>query len=281
MSTTRAPAAKAEVGEETRTIEQRIELPARPDEVWQALTDARELMRWFPIEARVTPGVGGSIFYKWGDYYSDSSEIEVWEPPSHLRTTFGAPVDEQGKPKPLRTWVDYHIEARPGGGTTLRLVHTGFGSGGDWDGMYDGVRCGWRSEMRSLRMYLAQHKGKDRGPVWVIAKAKRGVHDAWNRIVGEGCLGLRNAGDLKPGDEFRAEGPAGPLTGGVLLCDEPRQLVASLDQFGGSFFRIELDATCAGEPSAWLWLSTWGVGAKEVEALDRKWNEVMKRLFGG
>ncbi len=30
--------------------------------VWHALTDAEELMRWFPPLARVEPGVGGSMF---------------------------------------------------------------------------------------------------------------------------------------------------------------------------------------------------------------------------
>lgn len=277
----KTPTAKSGEQASTRTVEQRVGLPASAEEVWRALTDAKEIARWFPLESRVTPGAGGTIFYKWGDYHGDESKIEIWEPPTHLRTTFGAPVDEDGKPKPLRTHVDYYIEARPGGGTTLRVVHTGFGSGGDWDGMYDGVRCGWRAELRSLRMYLTQHKGQDRRPVWVIGKAKHGAHDAWSRITGDGGLGLRNAGDLQPGDEFHADGPLGKLTGEVLLCDEPKQLVASLDQYGGSYFRVELDSTCSGnEPSAWLWLGTWGQDPKATDALERKWREVMQRLFG-
>lgn len=42
-------------------------IAAEPDEVWQALTDARELTRWFPVEARVEPGLGGSIWLSWGE----------------------------------------------------------------------------------------------------------------------------------------------------------------------------------------------------------------------
>ena len=37
------------------------------DAVWRALTEADELRRWFPVDARVSPGVGGSIWLSWGD----------------------------------------------------------------------------------------------------------------------------------------------------------------------------------------------------------------------
>jgi uncharacterized protein YndB with AHSA1/START domain len=36
-----------------------IDINATPENVWRALTGAGELMRWFPLQARVTPGTGG------------------------------------------------------------------------------------------------------------------------------------------------------------------------------------------------------------------------------
>jgi len=42
-----------------------LDLDASPDDVWRALTDARELVRWFPLDARVTPGAGGSMVWSW------------------------------------------------------------------------------------------------------------------------------------------------------------------------------------------------------------------------
>ena len=39
----------------TRTIETEIRIDAPVDQVWQALTDPEELVRWFPLEAGVEP----------------------------------------------------------------------------------------------------------------------------------------------------------------------------------------------------------------------------------
>lgn len=38
-----------------------VEIEAPIERVWRALTEAAELERWFPLEARVEPGEGGSI----------------------------------------------------------------------------------------------------------------------------------------------------------------------------------------------------------------------------
>lgn len=49
-----------------RKFEMEITLPATPDQVWAALTDAREVMRWFAPVAEVTPEVGGPMLWQWG-----------------------------------------------------------------------------------------------------------------------------------------------------------------------------------------------------------------------
>jgi len=33
------------------------------DEAWKALTEPKELVKWFLLDARVRPGVGGKIFW--------------------------------------------------------------------------------------------------------------------------------------------------------------------------------------------------------------------------
>ncbi|HET6639495.1 MAG TPA: SRPBCC domain-containing protein, partial [Gemmatimonadota bacterium] len=40
----------------TRAAKGEIAIDAPVEVVWKALTDARELERWFPLEARVKPG---------------------------------------------------------------------------------------------------------------------------------------------------------------------------------------------------------------------------------
>ena len=45
-----------------KVIEAAVEIAAPVESVWKAITDPRELERWFPLEARVAPGVGGEVF---------------------------------------------------------------------------------------------------------------------------------------------------------------------------------------------------------------------------
>src|SRR5687768_3774184 len=72
-----------------RTVRGEVEIDAPVERVWQALTVADELMRWFPLDARVEPGAGGSIFMSWNNEFSGASQILDWEPPRLLRTTWG------------------------------------------------------------------------------------------------------------------------------------------------------------------------------------------------
>jgi hypothetical protein len=70
---------------DTRNVESHIEINAPAEVVWKALADAEELTRWFPLQARVTPGLGGSVWISWGPPYEGEAKIEIWEPNRRLR----------------------------------------------------------------------------------------------------------------------------------------------------------------------------------------------------
>src|SRR5690242_3054080 len=76
---------------ETRSITIETEVAASPERVWQALTIPEELMRWFPLEAKVVPGLGGTMTLSWGYPVVAESTIDVWEPGRRLRTTESRP----------------------------------------------------------------------------------------------------------------------------------------------------------------------------------------------
>jgi uncharacterized protein YndB with AHSA1/START domain len=61
----------------TRQIEKKIQINVPVEAVWKALTDAQELMRWFPLDAKVEPGKGGSIWISWGPPYEGGCKIEI------------------------------------------------------------------------------------------------------------------------------------------------------------------------------------------------------------
>ena len=76
-----------------RAFEMALDLPASPDDVWRALTAAEELVRWFPVDARVTPGPGGSMVWSWGENWDWATRIDAWEPGRLLRL-----VQEDARP---------------------------------------------------------------------------------------------------------------------------------------------------------------------------------------
>jgi uncharacterized protein YndB with AHSA1/START domain len=109
---------KTMTADRTRSHEERVALDASPEVVWRAIADAEELVRWF--DAKVTPGEGGSISLSWGEFWSGTSAIEVWQPNRRLRTVERR-QDSTGRVVEIA--VDYIIEGH-GGQTVLRVVHS-------------------------------------------------------------------------------------------------------------------------------------------------------------
>lgn len=254
-----------------RAVERSVTLNASPDVVWKALTDARELTRWFPLDADVQPGPGGMIHMRWGEAYDDTSRIQVWEPGRHLR--IGFPTEG---PAPVVT--DYYLEAQ-GGSTVLRVVTSGFGEGDDWEQFYDGVSAGWDFELRSLKHYLERHRGEDRQVAWVTAPYPDGDRAAaWAAVTGaDGFFGAAGLGALREGGSLAARTRDGTeLTGEVLIYRPPRILVARIENWNDALFRLELE----GHKGVWLWFATWGVTPEKIGAVEERWRKELPVVVG-
>jgi uncharacterized protein YndB with AHSA1/START domain len=243
-----------------RSVERELRLAAPPAAVWRALTDARELTRWFPLDARVTPGPGGAIWMSWASLYEAESRIEAWEPPRHLRLAF--PVHP-----PLLLATDYHLETAAGG-TVLRVVTSGFGDDAAWDRMYGGVSRGWDFELLGLRHYLERHPGRDRA----VAHARipmRSAAEAWAALAGPG--GWLPVTAPRAGGRYAITTATGEaMAGTVLLRDPPHQVAVTVDGMGDALLRAEVE-THTADVTATVWLSTWRLPPAEVTELERRW----------
>ncbi len=260
-----APSSSGAGGRAGRTVAREITIHARVAAVWRALTDGAELARWFPLQARVTPGPGGRIWMSWDRAFESDSRIDVWDPERHLRIE-GFPGDG---PMPLAT--DYYLEGR-GGTTTLRVVSSGFGAGADWDEMYDGVTTGWNFELRALRHYLERHPGRDRSVAYVRA-AYTAPHDvAFARLTGPGGWFGAEGFRAGRGERYAARTATGETLAGVVEEVHPRLLVLTVDGWNGALFRLECMGTDAGR-EVWVWLAAYDVPAAEVEAVQDRWRE--------
>ena len=258
-----------------RAFQMEIAIDAPPEAVWRALTDAEELVRWFPLEARVTPGPGGSIWLSWGPPFEGTNRIEIWEPGRRLRMLDDSFTHREGA-VPLA--VDFQLEPA-GGGTVLRLVHSGFGRGADWDQEYDSISRGWTFELRGLRHYLERHAGQERRVVWVRRRLGRQPLADWERLMGPTGLDVRPAASgLTEGSRYAFRGPDGrELTGEVRVAGVPGVFAGTVAELGDALMRVEIETPAGGY--VWLWISTYGVPEEEVAALQRGFDLVLEELL--
>lgn len=142
-----------EANEETMTdmeVVKTLELAADPVRVWRALTDPAELVRWFPDkEARIRPEEGAEGAWVWEQYGAYGVRFDVVDPPHRLVWTWAREPDT-----PLEdtrtTTVEWRLEPKEGGGTTLHLREYGFVLEKDRQGNDDG----WDKELGELVAYL-------------------------------------------------------------------------------------------------------------------------------
>jgi uncharacterized protein YndB with AHSA1/START domain len=203
----------------------------------EALTDATELTRWFPLGASVVPGAGGVIRMRWDESYDAESRIEIWEPNRHLR--IGFPHHPPFSSQPTTT------SRADKGRTILRVVTSGFGEGNDWTIGMPAWASGWDFELRGLKHYLEHHRGQDR----LVASARHALtisrESAWERLTG-------------PDGWLERTG----LTGATVFRSPPIQLVMTVDQLNNGILRLELEFG----NRAIAWLATWDASPEAVEA---------------
>lgn len=260
-----------------RKIETQVEIASSVEAVWKALTDAEELMRWFPLDARVTPGPGGTVWFSWGPPYEGESQIEIWDPPRRLKLKdqWGGHAEMSDRPQVA---MDFTLENAEGK-TILRLVHSGFNSGADWDDEFEGTNRGWLQELLGLKHYLEHHAGEPRRAVWARVKVELSREEVWQRIMGPDGLNLE---DLKEGDSFDRVTPAGDQFRGRVIIYRPSEaFAATFENLNNALFRVSIDRWSKPrlhvEPS--LWLSTYNILNSQVMSFQTSWTKLLTRLF--
>jgi len=135
-------------------IERELSLPAPPERVWAALTQADQLAGWFGTHAAIDLRPGGAVTFTWdgssGPVGQNSGVVEVVEPPRRFVFRW-----HSHGPDVPPTRVEFTLEPNAEG-TLLRLVESGFAS------LPPHVRGeshrsntqGWQRELAELAGYL-------------------------------------------------------------------------------------------------------------------------------
>ena len=276
MASTPAPT------DQFRRFSTSVDIRATPDEVWHALTEACELVRWFPLQARVTPGAGGTMFWGWDASWAWESAIDIWEPGRRLRLVENRPAfDASGKPVsgPSRALaMEFTIEPRDDG-ATIRIVHSGFGEGASWDDELDSVSAGWQFELRGLKHYLERHKGRDRYHSSIHRVTSLGMTDVWTRLLGPGAFPLLD-GRIEIDAHVVLGSPTGErLAGTVAWQNRERDLVIRVADLSDGLVRLST-WRAGGVTGLQVWMVSYD--ARQQSRLQRfgdATNAVIDRLF--
>lgn len=250
-----------------KQISNEISIAADAETVWKALTDGEELKRWFPLDARVTPGEGGKMWLSFGEGADWETPIEIWEPNRRLQTMDTVPV---------KVAVDYYIEAK-GGETVLRIVHSGFSADAWDDDVEITSNAGWRTFLANLKLYLEHHRGEPRELVYLrhpVVPIERA--EAFRRVLG--VFGLDPEKRYGAGDRFETVVDGLSLTGTVVQSVEPVNFTAALDTFDHAFLMIEIEPG-QGRCRPAYWLSLYGKARSYAEELSVQLHGRMAAAF--
>ncbi|MFZ0633907.1 MAG: SRPBCC domain-containing protein [Candidatus Acidiferrales bacterium] len=262
-----------------RSVEKQIELNAPIEAVWKTLTDPAELVRWFPLEAKVTPGTGGSIHLSWGLGSEGTNTIDIWEPGKRLRWLEASPFSPKDAALESKEYlaVEWTLEAR-GGKTLLRLVHSGFVEGADWKNeYYDAVKYGWKFMLTNLRVALERHACVERRVAWPRRQVSIAREEAFRRLLSPGGLLREGVSEsLRPGDRYSLHAATGEkLSGRVEFVVQPRGFCISVEEWNGALFWLAIEGE-PGKYSVQLWLSAHGVPQERVAEFGRQWGHVLE-----
>ena len=138
----------------TRRIENSIEVPGTPEQVWEAIaTEPRHR-----VLVRAGAGRGRAGRARHGRRDGGRGPVIASEPPRRFVYEEDWEAVE-GEP-PGRLASEFLVEAKAGGTCVVRLVSTLHADGEGWDEVLDSMYKGWETFLLNLRAYLTHFPGQ-------------------------------------------------------------------------------------------------------------------------
>jgi uncharacterized protein YndB with AHSA1/START domain len=236
--------------------------------VWKALTEGKQLERWFPLEARVTPGMDGKIFLSWGPSCEVETKIVAWEPNKKLAT------------KHQFVMVEWILEAR-GGKTIARLLQSGFLGDADWEKeWFDSTNFGWNFMLLSLKVALERHRGMARQVAWPRLKVSLAREEAYAKLLQPGGLFVADAkAALHPGADYALRSVTGEsFSGHVEFLVEPRGFCVTVREMNDALLWLTIEGA-PGSIEVQIWLSAFGLEPSKLASFNETWERRLHEIF--
>jgi uncharacterized protein YndB with AHSA1/START domain len=145
------PAAAAE-----RAIDKEVVVPASLEKVWESWTTREGIRGFFAPDAVIEPRVGGAFHIhidplaQPGARGADDMRFMALQPMKMLSFDWNAPP-HLPEARAQRTFVVLRFEQVDEKNTRVRLHHTGWGDGGQWDQAYAYFDRAWGNVLANLK----------------------------------------------------------------------------------------------------------------------------------
>ena len=162
-----------------RALDKEVVIAAGADQAWSAWTTTEGIVSFFAPAAEIDPRVGGAFHVYFnplgapGERGADDMRFMALQPKAMLSFDWSAPPHLSAA-RAQRTFVVVRFEPVDAGHTRVRLHHTGWGDGGEWDQAYAYFDRAWTGVLANLQ------KRFDSGPIdWTAWMAQlRGLSAA-------------------------------------------------------------------------------------------------------
>lgn len=249
------------MSDDSRSIELEVEVSGTPEEVWRAIATGPGISSWY-VPHTVEERDGGAATASFGPEpeMEIPGRVAAWEPPR--RVVFDGGEDAEGMA------FEWLVEARDGGTCVVRLVHSGFGSGDDWDEQYDCMTEGWRMFLRNLALHLEHFGGQTATPMIPSGSWAEPLDQAWAALTG--ALGIPSAPAV--GERVAVAGDGAPPLAGTVVDVTPSRISLLVDDPtpGTAFVAAE---AMGGQVSVSVWAYLYGAEGASVAARDeQRWS---------
>jgi uncharacterized protein YndB with AHSA1/START domain len=131
-------------------VEQKYLIGAPPAKVFAALTQPRQLARWFVTSAVVDLRAGGDYRLSWAPEVGMKGKVRSFTAPTKLVVDWH---DKMPGGKAFDTVARFRLRKR-GKATVLTVTHDGFRSGKSWVPLFGAVQSGWAYYLQNLKSVL-------------------------------------------------------------------------------------------------------------------------------
>jgi uncharacterized protein YndB with AHSA1/START domain len=140
-------------------IEREIVVAAPRERVWEIITQAEHVGKWFGDSAEVDLRPGGTILLRWEKYGNFYGTIEKIDEPRYFSYRWVPGTPDEKPSNENSTLVEFTLTPQ-GGQTQLRVVETGFSrlplSESERAEHFKDNTEGWTSKLHDLQQYAKQ-----------------------------------------------------------------------------------------------------------------------------